>query len=135
MMQILLFTIFLVAVASEVLNDEVRKITFYLKQDLESLREIVAQISDPRSENYGKYFSYILSHENHESLFIPKGFAHGYLTLSETVLINYAVDNYYSPNNEVGISYNDKFLKIDWGVKNDRLIISEKDKKYEPFKW
>ena len=87
------------------------------------------------SETYGKYFSYILSLENHESLFIPKGFAHGYLTISETVLINYTVDNNYSPNNEMGISYDDKFLKIDWGVNHNRLIISKKDKKYEPFKW
>tara|TARA_Y100001954_G_scaffold229905_1_gene276678 strand:- start:924 stop:1460 length:537 start_codon:yes stop_codon:yes gene_type:complete len=87
------------------------------------------------SETYGRYFSYILSQENHESLFIPKGFAHGYLTISETVLINYTVDNYYSPKNEMGISYDDKFLKIDWGVDHNRLIISKKDKKYEPFKW
>ena len=87
------------------------------------------------SETYGKYFSYTLSHENHESLFIPKGFAHGYLTISETVLINYTVDNYYSPNNEIGISYDDTFLKIDWGVDHNRLIISKKDQKYKPFKW
>ena len=87
------------------------------------------------SETYGKYFSYILSSENHESLFIPKGFAHGYLTISESALINYSVDNYYSPKNEMGISYKDSFLKVDWGINHNRLIISKKDKKYESFKW
>ena len=55
--------------------------------------------------------------------------------MSETVLINYAVDNYYSSNNEMGISYDDNFLKINWGVDHNKLIISKKDKKYEPFKW
>ena len=87
------------------------------------------------SETYGKYFSYILSSESHESLFIPKGFAHGYLTLSETAKLNYKVDNYYNPDFEAGIVYNDSFLEIDWGVDEKKLIISEKDKNQNSFKW
>lgn len=87
------------------------------------------------SANYGKYFSYVLSSDNHESLFIPKGFAHGYLTMSDSAIINYQVDGYYNPKAECGIPYDDDFLKIDWGVKNNKLIISDKDRNQNPFKW
>ena len=87
------------------------------------------------SENYGKYFSYVLSSENHESLFIPRGFAHGYLTLSDSAIINYQVDNYYNPEAEDGIPYDDQFLNIDWGIQESKIIISEKDKNIKPFRW
>ena len=87
------------------------------------------------SENFCKYFSYSLSSDKHESLFIPKGFAHGYLTLSESAIINYHVDNYYNPEFEEGISYDDDFLKIDWGIKKSKIIISKKDQNFKPFKW
>lgn len=87
------------------------------------------------SKTYGKYFSYTLDAENHESIFIPKGFAHGYLTLSDFALVHYQVDNYYLHEMEMGISYNDSFLDIDWGVKHSKLIISEKDKNQTPFSW
>lgn len=87
-----------------------------------------------KSPTYGKYFSYVLSAENHESLFIPKGFAHGYLTLSKIAIINYKVDNYYNPEAESGIPFDDNFLKIRWCI-SDEVIISEKDKNQTPFKW
>ena len=87
-----------------------------------------------KSSTYGKYFSYVLSAENHESLFIPKGFAHGYLSLSKIAIINYKVDNYYNSQVESGIPFDDNFLKIDWSI-SDELIISEKDKNQTPFKW
>tara|TARA_B100002019_G_C21114459_1_gene520132 strand:- start:166 stop:702 length:537 start_codon:yes stop_codon:yes gene_type:complete len=87
------------------------------------------------SENFGKYFSYVLSSDNHESLFIPKGFAHGYLTLSDSAIINYQVDNYFNPEAEEGIAYDDDFLKIDWGIKKGKIIISKKDQNFKPFKW
>ena len=87
------------------------------------------------SMTYGKYFLYILSAENHESIFIPRGFAHGYLTLSEFALINYHVDNYYDQEKEDGIPYNDSFLNIDWGIPHEKLIISEKDKNQNSFNW
>lgn len=87
------------------------------------------------SSTYGKYFSYILSSNNHESLFIPKGFAHGYLTLSDLAIINYQVDNYYNPNTEGGVPYNDNFLKINWGIDKREVIISNKDRNQDNFKW
>ena len=87
------------------------------------------------SSTYGKYFSYILSSENHESLFIPKGFAHGYLTLTDFAIINYQVDNYYNPDAEVVIPYNDEFLNIDWGIQADKIIISNKDNIQNAFEW
>tara|TARA_B100000683_G_scaffold224945_1_gene223405 strand:- start:133 stop:669 length:537 start_codon:yes stop_codon:yes gene_type:complete len=99
-----------------------------------SILDVVVDIRKA-SETYGKYFSYILSSNNNESLFIPKGFAHGYLTLTDFAIINYQVDNYYNPNAEGLISYNDDFLKINWGIQKDKLIISEKDKNFKPFKW
>tara|TARA_B100000989_G_scaffold294803_1_gene274585 strand:+ start:3933 stop:4469 length:537 start_codon:yes stop_codon:yes gene_type:complete len=87
------------------------------------------------SETYGKNFSYLLSSENHESLFIPKGFAHGYLTLSDSAIVNYQVDNYYNPEAEEGIPYDDDLLKIDWGIEKSKIIISKKDQNFKPFKW
>ena len=87
------------------------------------------------SSTYGKYFSYILNSENHESLLIPKGFAHGYLTLTDFAIINYTVDNYYNPTAESGIPYDDDYLNIEWGVSKEKLIISEKDKNHNPYKW
>ena len=79
-----------------------------------SLGSILHVVADIRKDSatYGKYFSYILSCENHESLFIPKGFAHGYLTLTDSAIINYQVDNYYNPEAEGVIPYNDEFLNI-----------------------
>ena len=61
------------------------------------------------SSTYGKYLSYVLSTENHASLFVPKGFAHGYITLSDHAIINYSVDNYYNHDAEGGIPYDDDF--------------------------
>ena len=87
------------------------------------------------SPTYGKYFSYILSSENHESIFIPKGFAHGYRTISKEAIINYKVDDYYNPKMESGIAYNDPFVNIDWMIDEKSMIISQKDKKQKPFKW
>lgn len=87
------------------------------------------------SSTYGEYFSYILNSDNHESLLVPKGFAHGYLTLSDFAIINYGVNNYYNPNAEGGIPFDDDFLNIDWGVSKDKLIISDKDKNHKPYKW
>tara|TARA_Y100000588_G_C13928323_1_gene784602 strand:- start:286 stop:822 length:537 start_codon:yes stop_codon:yes gene_type:complete len=87
------------------------------------------------SSTYGKYFSIELSSNNKKALYVPKGFAHGYLTLSEKAIINYSVDNYYNKNSERGISYDDKFLNINWGVEKKNLIISPKDKNLSEYKW
>ena len=87
------------------------------------------------SKTYGKYFSYVLSSDIHKAIFIPKGFAHGYLTLSDKANVNYKVDNYYNKESESGISFEDKHLNIDWGVDKIKLLISEKDKNLDNFKW
>ena len=87
------------------------------------------------SKCYGKYFSYVLSADSNKSIFIPKGFAHGYLTLSDNTIINYKVDNYYNPELEKGISFNDKHLNINWGFNENIILISEKDKKLTDYKW
>ena len=87
------------------------------------------------SETYGQYFAYELSSKKNESIFIPKGFAHGYLSLSPETIICYKVDNYYNPNAESGISYNDDFLNVNWPISQDEMIISEKDKNLKKFIW
>jgi len=87
------------------------------------------------SKTYGRYFSYVLSSESNKSIFVPKGFAHGYLTLSENADVNYKVDNYYNKNSEQGISFKDKYLNIEWEVDENKLIISDKDKKLTDFTW
>ena len=87
------------------------------------------------SPTYGKYFSIELNADNKKALFVPKGFAHGYLTLSKKAIINYSVDNYYNKNSEKGISYDDKNLNINWGFEKNKLIISEKDKNLSDYKW
>lgn len=76
---------------------------------------------------FGRSYSVVLSEDNHRQLFIPKGFAHGFLTLSLTADILYKCDTYYHKNAEAGIRYNDPELKIDWGFAPSQLILSEKD--------
>lgn len=82
----------------------------------------------PGSETFGKHFSVILSSENQKQLFIPRGFAHGFLVLSETATFFYKCDNFYNKESEGGIIYNDPALRIDWNMTADELIISDKDK-------
>jgi len=82
------------------------------------VRVVLGEVQDiavdirKNSETYGKYISVILSGENKKQLFIPKGFAHGYLVLSDSAIFQYKVDNLYSANSEAGINYADKSLNI-----------------------
>lgn len=80
------------------------------------------------SETYLKYFSLILSEENKKQLFVPRGFAHGFLVLEDNTIFSYKCDNYYHKESERGIIYNDPDLAIDWGFENSQLLISDKDK-------
>ncbi len=80
-----------------------------------------------KSKTFGKVFKIILSRENCLGLFIPAGFAHAYYSYHKENIIYYKLDNYYAPNFENGIIYNDKSLKIKWP--NKELIVSNKDKK------
>jgi len=79
------------------------------------------------SSTFGKYISVLLSKKNGKQIFIPKGFAHGFLTLSKEAIVNYKVDNEYSKEYESGIIYNDKDLSINWRVDSKDLIVSDKD--------
>jgi dTDP-4-dehydrorhamnose 3,5-epimerase len=87
--------------------------------------EILDVIVDIRvdSKTYGKHFKYFLNQEN--ILFVPSGFAHGFLSLKENTIVEYKCSNYYMPNDQYTILWNDKNLNIDWGVNNP--ILSEKD--------
>ena len=87
------------------------------------------------SKTYGKYFTIELDSKTKKILLVPKGFAHGYLTLSEYAVVNYKVDNYYNKESEIGIRYDDKHLDIDWGFDNSKFIISKKDKTLKDFDW
>jgi len=89
--------------------------------------EILDVVVDLRksSPSYKKWISVVLSEENKRELMVPRGFAHGFVTLSEDVEFLYRVDNYYNPGAEAGIRYNDPELNIDWGI--DNPILSQKD--------
>lgn len=86
------------------------------------------------SRTFGKYIAVELSDKNKFQLFIPSGFAHGYLVLSDTAVFSYKVDNYYSPEHERGIAFDDSDLAINWQISKEKLLLSDKDKKYGSFK-
>lgn len=81
----------------------------------------------PESKTYGKHVSVLLSAENQTQFFVPRGFAHGFIVLSETATFFYKCDNFYNKESEGGVLYNDKALNIDWKLPESELIISEKD--------
>lgn len=81
----------------------------------------------PGSKTYGQSVSVLLSGENQKQLFIPRGFAHGFLVLSETAVFFYKCDNFYNKESEGGIIYNDETLAIDWNFPQNELVISDKD--------
>jgi len=80
------------------------------------------------SPTFGKYISLILSDKNRKQLLIPHGFAHGFITLSNEAIFSYKVDNYYSPQHDRGIAYNDPDIDINWMIMSDDIILSKKDK-------
>lgn len=82
---------------------------------------------------FGKTFSVILSEENHTQLFIPRGFAHGFSVLSETAVFVYKCDNFYNPDFEIGLAYNDPKLAIDWQLPAADFIVSVKDQNNPAF--
>ena len=82
------------------------------------------------SPTFGQYVSKELSSDNHHQLFIPRGFAHGFVVLSESAIFGYKVDNYYSPDDDRGIAYFDKEIGIDWMLESDELQLSDKDKSH-----
>jgi len=91
-----------------------------------SVQDVVVDIRK-NSPTYGKYLSIILSEENKKQLLIPRGFAHGFLTLSETAVFHYKCDNFYSTEFDRGIFWNDQSIGIKWELPNQDLNLSEKD--------
>lgn len=79
------------------------------------------------SKTYGQYVAVELTEENKKQLFVPRGFAHGFVVLSDTAIFSYKCDNFYNKASEGGIIYNDKTLDIDWQLPQEELIVSEKD--------
>lgn len=80
------------------------------------------------SPTFKKYVAVELSDENKRQLFIPQGFAHGFLVLSDEAIVVYKVDNYYSPKHDRSIRFDDPEINIDWQFPKDRIIVSEKDR-------
>lgn len=85
------------------------------------------------SSTYGKWVGVVLSSENKKQFMIPRGFAHGFVVLSETATFTYKCDEFYHPEDEGGIMWNDKDVAIDWPI-NEEPLLSEKDKKHPSLK-
>ncbi len=94
--------------------------------------EVLDVVVDLRrgSETFGKHFTVRLSDANKKQLFIPKGFAHGFAVLSETAIFAYKCDDYYHPESEGGIAYDDPQLGIDWIIPECERILSARDRKH-----
>ena len=85
------------------------------------------------SKTYGIFETISLTEENKKQLFIPKGFAHGFIVLSKSAIFSYKVDNYYNPDSESGVLWSDLDLNIDWKINKNEIIVSEKDKNLPTF--
>lgn len=85
------------------------------------------------SVTYGKHVAVELSEENKRQFFVPRGFAHGFVVLSEDVVFQYKCDNYYAPGHEGGIRFDDSALNIDWKIPVEDMVLSEKDLKHKGF--
>ena len=109
-------------------------------QQSKLIRVIKGKIQDvavdirPKSTTYKKYVSVELSDKNRYELFIPDGFAHGFLVLSSEAVVSYKVDNYYNMKSDSGYKYNDPSFRITWNLKNKDIILSDKDKKLQYIK-
>jgi dTDP-4-dehydrorhamnose 3,5-epimerase len=82
------------------------------------------------SKTFAQYVAIELSEENKKQLFIPRGFAHGFVVLSDSATISYKVDSYYAADHNEGIAYNDPEININWGFQKKEIILSEADKNY-----
>ena len=85
------------------------------------------------SKTYGQHVAVLLSGENKRQLFVPRGFAHGFLVLSDSATFAYKVDNTYAPDHDAGIRWNDKDLSIKWGIEDSDVLVSVKDSKLPLF--
>jgi len=85
------------------------------------------------SPTYGKWCGARLTADGGEQIFVPRGFAHGYCTLESDTVVAYKVDNYYAPQSEAGLIWNDPTIGVDWSFPRDRVLVSEKDAKLGSF--
>ena len=86
------------------------------------------------SPTFGKHVAVELTGENHRQVFIPRGFAHGFVVLSESAVFQYKCDNFYAPQADAGISILDESLGIDWRIPVEQALLSDKDRKHELLK-
>ena len=86
------------------------------------------------SPTFGQHVAVELTEENHRQFFIPRGFAHGFSVLSEEVIFQYKCDNFYSPQSEGALVWDDPDLGIDWRIPTDKILLSEKDMNHSRLK-
>ncbi len=86
------------------------------------------------SPTFGRHVAVELSGENHRQVFIPRGFAHGFSVLSESVVFQYKCDNFYAPDSEGALAWNDPDLGIDWRIPPEKAILSDKDRRHPRLK-
>lgn len=86
------------------------------------------------SPTFGQHVSAELSEDNKRQFFVPRGFAHGFVVLSEEVIFQYKCDNYYAPQHEGAVAWDDPDLGIDWQIPSGEIILSDKDKKHKRLK-
>lgn len=86
------------------------------------------------SPTYGKHVAVELTEDNHRQFFIPRGFAHGFAVLSDDAVFQYKCDNYYAPQSEGAIAWDDPDLGIDWRIPMDKALLSEKDSRHPRLK-
>lgn len=91
-----------------------------------SVLDVVVDLRS-NSLTYGQHLSFKLSADNKKQIFIPRGFAHGFLALEDHTVFSYKCDNYYNKESERGVFYNDPELNIDWNIPKNELIVSKKD--------
>lgn len=86
------------------------------------------------SPTFGQYVAVELTEENHRQFFVPRGFAHGFAVLSDEAVFQYKCDNFYTPQSEGAILWNDLDINVDWRIPADKVILSEKDKNHATLK-
>lgn len=94
-----------------------------------SILDVVIDIRT-NSSTFGDHYSVLLSSENRKQIFVPTGFAHGFLTLEDNTEVLYKTSNYYTPDSEGGINYNDRKLKISWPINEKKFILTQRDKSW-----
>ena len=111
-------------------KNTIRGLHYQLMPGQSKLVEVIVDLRRD-SKSYMKWQGFTLSSENHQQLLVPTGFAHGFCVLSDSAIMQYKVDQYYSPETERGIHYLDSELAIDWPI-TDEAILSDKDKILPP---